>query len=87
VPDVSRRNIASLYRRLGIPSTDSTVSFRLRGIAPGEYKLFAVPDNDDVEGDLPFRDPAFIAQHEARALNITVQKGATVTGARVPFLR
>jgi len=57
--------------------------FRIEGVAPGNYKLFAVPKPNE---SVPFRSSEFIARHEFRALSVVVQKGKTSGGLQVPYL-
>jgi hypothetical protein len=55
--------------------TDSSGRFTLRGIAPGDYRLFAwesTPAN-------AFQSPAFIRKYESKAHTIRVAQGATVS--------
>ena len=55
----------------------------MNGIAPGNYKIFAVPYLNET---VPYRSPEFIARHESRAVSVTVQKGTTVEGVSAPYL-
>lgn len=80
VPESFRRSNASLYRVLYVPRN---AEFRMNGIAPGNYKMFAVPYLNEM---VPYRSPEFLARHESRAVSVTVQKGATVEGILAPFL-
>jgi Carboxypeptidase regulatory-like domain len=80
VPELFRRNNVSLYRVVYLPGN---AEFKMNGIAPGNYKLFAVPYLDET---VPYRSPEFVARHESRAVSVTVQKGTTVEGIQVPFL-
>jgi hypothetical protein len=80
VPEPFRRNNASLYRILYLPRN---ADFKMDGIAPGSYKLFAVPYLNDT---VPYRGLEFIGRHESRAVSVTVQKGTTVEGIQAPFL-
>jgi hypothetical protein len=79
-PEIFRRNNASLYRELTLDGSDP---FVIRGLAPGTYKVFAVPYP---KGPLPYRSPEFMARYEHRALTITIEKGARLTGLQVPYL-
>jgi hypothetical protein len=81
IPDTFRRNNPALYKREIVRSSDE--KFRLEGIAPGNYRIFAVPDTGE---SLPFRSPGFAARYESRALPVTIQKGATVGATQVPLL-
>jgi hypothetical protein len=80
VPESFRRSNASLYRVLYLPRNSE---FKMNGIAPGNYKLFAVPYLNET---VPYRSPEFIARHESRAISVTVQKGGIVEGIQAPFL-
>jgi protocatechuate 3,4-dioxygenase beta subunit len=51
-------------------STDKDGRFAFRGIAPGEYKLFAW---NEVEGEA-YRDPDFLRDYEARGEKIVVRE-------------
>jgi hypothetical protein len=51
-------------------STDKDGRFAFRGIAPGEYKLFAW---DDVAGEA-YRDPDFLRDYEGRGQKIVVRE-------------
>ena len=80
IPDSFRRNNPALYRREVLPASSERVL--LRGIAPGNYRIFAVPDTGE---SLPYRSPEFAARYESRAVTVTVQKGATSSDrSRVP---
>ena len=79
-PDSFRRNNATLYRVTYLPRNGS---FKLSGLAPGTYKIFAVPYLNET---VPYLSAEFLARHEASALTVTVAKGAAIGGLRVPFL-
>jgi hypothetical protein len=79
-PNSLRQGNASLFRWAVFPANGK---FQLKGIAPGNYRLFSVPYLNEIP---PFRDPEFLARHESRALNITIQKGTTTSGLQVPYL-
>jgi len=82
IPDAFRRNNAERYKHERIILSGGRATVRLRGIAPGSYKIFAVPDNGD---PLPFRSPEFAARFESRAVPVTVQ-AATISGVQIPLL-
>ena len=69
VPEAFRRSNASLYR---VSYVQGNSEFTMNGIAPGNYKLFAVPYLNET---VPYRSLDFIARHESRALSVTVEKG------------
>ena len=60
VPESFRRSNASLYRIIYLPGN---AEFRMNGIAPGNYKLLAVPYLNE---PIPYRSLEFIARHESR---------------------
>jgi protocatechuate 3,4-dioxygenase beta subunit len=70
IPDERRRGNLLLYRRV---LTDNGGRFGLRGIAPGEYKIFVVQPAAPVGAE---EDPEFISQHESRAVSLSVAAGA-----------
>jgi hypothetical protein len=72
VPDLARRNNSLLYMRV---LTDNGGRFGLRGVAPGEYKLFAVQEAPPFGAEA---DSEFIATHESRGLAVTVAPGTPV---------
>jgi hypothetical protein len=80
VPESFRRSNASLYRIIYLPRN---ADFKMDGIAPGSYKLFAVPYLNDT---VPYRSLEFIGRHESRAVSVTVQKGTALEGIQAPFL-
>jgi Carboxypeptidase regulatory-like domain len=80
VPESFRRSNGSLYRVIYLPRN---AEFRMNGVAPGAYKLFAVPYLNET---IPYRSLEFIARHESRAVSVTVQKGSTVEGVQAPYL-
>lgn len=85
VPDTFRRGNVYLYRVRVIPANpNGNNTFQLRGLAPGNYKIFAVPTPNG--SMLPYRSAEFLAQHDARAPNITIRKGTTTGGVQVPLL-
>jgi hypothetical protein len=68
VPDLSERDN---YQRYKTESTDQYGHFDLRGIMPGDYKLFSWVD---VEPD-SWQDPEFLKQFEDKGQRITLQDG------------
>jgi Carboxypeptidase regulatory-like domain len=68
VPELSQREI---YQKYKTESTDQYGNFDLRGIAPGDYKLFSWVE---VEQD-GWQDPEFLKQFEDRGQRITMQDG------------
>lgn len=68
VPDLRLRQRTDLYK---IVSTDNTGRFRMQGVTPGEYKLFAW---DDVEAGA-WQDPAFISTYENAGRSIHINEG------------
>jgi len=83
VPDPSRRDQSHLYRKV---ATDQFGHYLLRGIAPGEYKLFCW---DEVE-DGAWEDPDFLRAYEDRGQKISVEnldaKNADVRAIRTKSL-
>jgi len=61
----------------------STGRFRLQGIPPGDYSLFAC---EDIENGL-WQDPEFLQRHEAfeRPVRITENGHETVEAVAIPF--
>jgi hypothetical protein len=70
VPPPSQRGNSNLYKSV---VSDSSGGFTLRGVAPGEYTLFAwetVLSN-------AWMNPEFLAAHEARGQKITLNPGSS----------
>jgi hypothetical protein len=72
VPEMAYRRRTNLYKRV---STDPSGRFRIQGLRPGEYKVFAW---EDVEKDAWF-DPDFMRAYEGRGTLVTVREGASAT--------
>jgi hypothetical protein len=72
VPDQAHRAFTRLYKSA---STDQNGRFELRGIAPGDYKLFSW---EEVESG-SWEDPEFLKQFEEKGEKIAVQDGEQKT--------
>jgi protocatechuate 3,4-dioxygenase beta subunit len=68
VPELAQRENYPRYKK---ESTDQYGNFDLRGIAPGDYKLFSWVE---VEADA-WQDPEFLKQFEEKGQRITLQDG------------
>lgn len=64
VPSNARRNLPGYYR---FATADTTGSFRLEGIVPGDYSLFAFDDVDPGE----CYDPEFVSRFERKSTRVT----------------
>jgi hypothetical protein len=71
VPATRRQNDALYY----MSRSDSTGAFSIRGIAPGNYKVFAW----DVMPPGAYTNAAFLEKYEERAIDVTFAPGAKVT--------
>jgi hypothetical protein len=65
----AHRERADLYKNA---TTDDSGHFRLQGIAPGDYAVFAWEDIEDGQ----WRDPDFIRQNEASGKAIHINEGS-----------
>jgi hypothetical protein len=83
VPDEAHRSSRRLYKSA---STDQYGRFELRGIAPGDYKLFSW---EDVESG-SWEDPDFLRDFEKQGEKISLQEGdqktVSVTAIRTESL-
>jgi hypothetical protein len=79
VPDLARRTRGDLYRSV---SADDSGRFQLRGLPPGDYKLFAW---ERVE-DGAWQDPEFIRLYEDRGapVRITEDRQQTMDATLIP---
>jgi protocatechuate 3,4-dioxygenase beta subunit len=68
VPDIRFRSRADLYR---VVSTDAAGRFRMQGLPPGDYKLFAW---EEVETGA-WQDPDFIRVYENRGRAMQISEG------------
>jgi hypothetical protein len=73
VPSALRRGNAHLYKRM---PADDEGQFGFRGVAPGEYKLFAWPTLPDGE---PEEDELFLSRYEARGVAVRVAAATSTT--------
>jgi hypothetical protein len=80
VPDVARRQRADLYQST---SSDDSGRFQFRGVAPGDYSLFAW---EDIENGL-WQDPEFIRRHETSGKPVRILENGreTVETVAIPF--
>jgi hypothetical protein len=80
VPDAARRQRADLYQST---SSDDSGRFQFRGIAPGDYSLFAW---EDIENRL-WQDPEFIRRHEASGKPVGILENGreTIETVAIPF--
>jgi len=69
VPDAKRRDHPELFQRT---ASDTSGHFSLKGISPGEYKLFAW---EDVENGA-YQDPEFLQPFENRGESVTIREGS-----------
>jgi hypothetical protein len=76
MPEKSHRENASRYRTVPVSGAGP---FRIEGLAPGNYQVFAVPNN----GRPVTRATA---EYESKGLNIVVQKGKTSGALEIPYL-
>ena len=72
VPDTARRQRGDLYRSV---SADDSGEFQLRGLPPGDYKLFAW---ERVE-DGAWQDPEFIKLYESRGTAVRITEDGQQT--------
>jgi hypothetical protein len=72
VPEARRRSNGALYV---VGTSDASGRFTLRGVAPGEYKVFAwesIPA-------FAYQNSTFIAKHEERGNLVNVGQSGTAT--------
>jgi hypothetical protein len=72
VPDFARRTNAAFYKRT---TTDSRGQFTIQGLAPGEYRLFALPGVPPQGAE---EDPAFLGLFESRSTRLYATPGQVV---------
>jgi hypothetical protein len=70
VPESTRRNRLDLYRTI---STDAAGRFRIDGVPPGDYRVFAW---EDIETGA-WQDPDFIRAFEDRGRPVRITEGGT----------
>jgi len=82
VPDAPFRRRADLYKTA---ATDRSGGFRLTGVAPGDYKVFAWEEAEDGA----WRDPEFLRFDEARgkAVRVNALRTETVSVVVIPARR
>lgn len=69
IPDANRRERHDLYQ---LASADYRGHFSLRGMNPGEYRVFALDaDVDDAE----ITDPEFVRTHESLGQTVKLEEG------------
>jgi hypothetical protein len=68
VPDIRNRQRRDLYK---VAMTDSSGQFRMQGITPGEYTLFAW---DNVETGA-WQDPEFLGLYETQGTSVHIAEG------------
>jgi len=69
VPDAAHRQRTDLFKTT---ATDTSGHFSLKGISPGEYKLFAW---EDIEPGA-YQDPEFLAPFENQGESVTIREGS-----------
>ena len=72
IPDESHRSYSSFYKTI---DTDQNGHFAIKGVAPGEYKIYAWEDIE--EG--AYQDPDFIKPHESAGETVSVKELAHET--------
>ena len=72
VPDAARRDQSRLFQKA---ATDQLGHYLLKGIVPGDYKIFSW---DEVE-DGAWEDPDFLRTFEDRGQKVSVEEGDTKT--------
>ena len=79
VPAARRQNDALYY----MSRSDSSGAFIIRGIAPGDYKMFAW----DVMPPGAYTNAAFLEKYEERSIAVTIAPGAKVTSKVIAIPR
>jgi len=69
IPEAKRRGRYDLYQQV---TTDSKGHFGLRGVTPGEYRMFAV--DADIDRD-EITDPDFVSTHESLGQTTKLEEG------------
>jgi hypothetical protein len=73
IPSSPRRGTMQLYKEV---RTDASGQFRFRGVAPGEYKVFAW---SVMPRGRAYMNEGFLAPYESRGVSVRVTAGATYT--------
>jgi hypothetical protein len=69
IPDAKRRERHDFYQQ---DTTDHRGEFSLRGLNPGEYRVFALDTDIDEE---EMTDPEFVRAHEALGQTVKLEEG------------
>jgi Carboxypeptidase regulatory-like domain len=69
IPEASRRTSNYLYKRVG---TDQNGHFTIKGVKPGEYKVFAW---EEVENGA-YQDPDFLKPLESKGEALSIKENA-----------
>jgi hypothetical protein len=72
IPDAGHRAVTRRYRTA---STDQNGNFTIKGVVPGEYKIYAW---EELDGDA-YQDPDFMKPHEADGADVSVKESAHET--------
>ncbi|HEX8985163.1 MAG TPA: carboxypeptidase regulatory-like domain-containing protein [Bryobacteraceae bacterium] len=79
VPDPPRE---SLRGRVKFASADQNGHFSMKGVAPGNYTLYALPDSSEYE--LLF-DPDAMKAYEGKGVKVTVEEGRATQASVTPI--
>ena len=74
IPELALRGNAALF---GAVVTNADNQFEFRGLAPGTYKIFAVPPGT------PLRGNELISKYESGAVTVVVTKGTPISGIQL----
>ena len=69
IPDAEHQTVNSLYK---VANTDQTGHFTIKGLRPGEYKIYAW---EDIEPGA-YQDPDFMKPHESAGEAVSVKEGS-----------
>jgi len=82
VPAAQYRNKPFAYKTAAVVT--SSGSFKMTGIPPGDYTLFA---RDAEDTSQPFMNADYVARHADRGVLVSVQKNSTTSGIVVEITR
>jgi hypothetical protein len=82
IPSAQRRGNSAFYSG----ATAYGSSFKMNGIPPGEYKLFAWEGVEGINTSHPYMNADYMGLYENRGVSLKIDANSTITGVKVPVI-